>query len=135
MIYVNPPKIEVCVEGYNIEQTDFYISQLIDKYNICNELYAKSLEKISLLEIENEKLRNNIVDLSKKCGENEINFKIINRLKNIEAFFGIKDEESDKVKFKQDDIDTKENTFSKSQNIQFEENLKSLRTLLNTEIV
>lgn len=132
---MNPPKIEVCVEGYNIEQTDFYISQLIDKYNICNELYAKSLEKISLLEIENEKLRNNIVDLSKKCGENEINFKIINRLKNIEAFFGIKDEESDKVKFKQDDIDTKENTFSKSQNIQFEENLKSLRTLLNTEIV
>lgn len=132
---MNPPKIEVCVEGYNIEQTDFYISQLIDKYNICNELYAKSLEKISLLEIENEKLRNNIVDLSKKCGENEINFEIINRLKNIEAFFGIKDEESDKVKFKQDDIDTKENTFSKSQNIQFEENLKSLRTLLNTEIV
>lgn len=132
---MNPPKIEVCVEGYNIEQTDFYISQLIDKYNICNELYAKSLEKISLLEIENEKLRNNIVDLSKKYGENEINFEIINRLKNIEAFFGIKDIESDKVKFKQDDIDTKENTLSKSQNIQFEENLKSLRTLLNTEIV
>lgn len=132
---MNPPKIEVCVEGYNIEQTDFYISQLIDKYNICNELYAKSLEKISLLEIENEKLRNNIVDLSKKYGESEINFEIINRLKNIEAFFGIKDIESDKVKFKQDDIDTKENTFSKSQNIQFEENLKSLRTLLNTEIV
>ena len=32
---VIPPKIEICIEGYNIDQTDFYISNgLGNNYNI-----------------------------------------------------------------------------------------------------
>ena len=46
------PKIEICIEGYNIEQTDFYIAHLIDKYNSLNELYKKSCEHIVFLEKE-----------------------------------------------------------------------------------
>ncbi len=45
-----PPKIDVCIEGYNIEQTDFYIAHIIDKYNSLNELYQKSCEHIVFLE-------------------------------------------------------------------------------------
>ena len=47
-----PPKIEICIEGYNIEQTDFYIAHIIDKYNSFNELYQKSCEHIVFLEKE-----------------------------------------------------------------------------------
>ena len=47
-----PPKIEICIEGYNIEQTDFYIAHIIDKYNSLNELYKKSCEHIVFLEKE-----------------------------------------------------------------------------------
>lgn len=47
-----PPKIEICIEGYNIEQTDFYIAHIIDKYNSLNELYQKSCEHIVFLEKE-----------------------------------------------------------------------------------
>ena len=47
-----PPKIEVCIEGYNIEQTDFYIAHILDKYNSLNELYKKSCEHIVFLEKE-----------------------------------------------------------------------------------
>ena len=46
------PKIEVCIEGYNIEQTDFYIAHILDKYNSLNELYKKSCEHIVFLEKE-----------------------------------------------------------------------------------
>ena len=46
------PKIEICIEGYNIEQTDFYIDHLLDKYNSLNELYKKSCEHIVFLEKE-----------------------------------------------------------------------------------
>lgn len=46
------PKIEVCIEGYNIEQTDFYIAHFLDKYNSLNELYKKSCEHIVFLEKE-----------------------------------------------------------------------------------
>ena len=46
------PKIEICIEGYNIEQTDFYIAHLVDKYNSLNELYKKSCEHIVFLEKE-----------------------------------------------------------------------------------
>ena len=47
-----PPKIDICIEGYNIEQTDFYIAHIIDKYNSLNELYQKSCEHIVFLEKE-----------------------------------------------------------------------------------
>ena len=47
-----PPKIDICIEGYNIEQTDFYIANIIDKYNSLNELYQKSCEHIVFLEKE-----------------------------------------------------------------------------------
>ncbi len=47
-----PPKIDICIEGYNIDQTDFYISHMIDKYNSLNELYKKSCEHIVFLEKE-----------------------------------------------------------------------------------
>lgn len=46
------PKIEICIEGYNIEQTDFYIAHILDKYNSLNELYKKSCEHIVFLEKE-----------------------------------------------------------------------------------
>ncbi len=47
-----PPKIDICIEGYNIEQTDFYIAHIIDNYNSLNELYQKSCEHIVFLEKE-----------------------------------------------------------------------------------
>lgn len=47
-----PPNIEICIEGYNIEQTDFYLAHIIDKYNSLNELYKKSCEHIVFLEKE-----------------------------------------------------------------------------------
>lgn len=47
-----PPKIDICIEGYDIEQTDFYIAHIIDKYNSLNELYQKSCEHIVFLEKE-----------------------------------------------------------------------------------
>ncbi len=76
MIILLPPNFEICIEGYNIEQVDFYISQLIEKINSSTALYEKSLIQIKRFEEENNNLRkdfltlvsqiNNFSDIQKK---------------------------------------------------------------------
>ncbi len=120
---MNPPKIDICIEGYNTEQTDFYISHLINKINLTTGLYEKALNKISFLENENEKLRNNLIDLSKKLGNNTLDIEILNQLKQIKSVLGIE------IAKESDDKNTSETDAEK---LSFEEKLKDLRNLLNS---
>lgn len=58
---MNPPKLEICFEGYNTDQTDFYIGQLIEKINSLKYENDTSKERISYLEAENKQLRNELL--------------------------------------------------------------------------
>ena len=58
-----PPNFEICFEGYNTEQVDFYLNQLIEKLNSTANLYEKSLSEIKRLEEENNNLRKDFISL------------------------------------------------------------------------
>lgn len=58
---MNPPKLEICFEGYNTDQTDFYIGQLIEKINGLSSENESAREKIASLEAENKQLRNELL--------------------------------------------------------------------------
>lgn len=119
---MNPPKFDICIEGYNTEQTDFYISYLIDKYNSCEQNYKNALNKISELENENEKLRSDFLALTKKIGGNVFEIEIINRLKKIEEILGTESQEI---------ISSSSNHEQEAEIASFEEKLKDFKSLLN----
>ena len=58
---MNPPKLEICFEGYNTDQTDFYIGQLIERINRLESAYDMSKERIASLEAENKQLRSELL--------------------------------------------------------------------------
>ncbi len=66
---INPPKLEICFEGYNTDQTDFYIGQLIEKINILENLSCSLNKRIASLESENDQLRNELIALIKQSRE------------------------------------------------------------------
>lgn len=119
---MNPPKFDICIEGYNTEQTDFYISYLIDKYNSCEQNYKNALNKISELETENEKLRSDFLALTQKIGGNVFEIEIINRLKKIEEILGAED---------CDTVDSPPDPEHEAEIASFEEKLKDFKSLLN----
>lgn len=87
---MNPPKLDVCIEGYNIEQTDFYISCLLEKCVNLSSAYEKSEMRIKKLEEENKKLKDDLSFLFKRT-ENSLNSRldrIENQLKRIDNGFG-----------------------------------------------
>lgn len=87
---MNPPKLDVCIEGYNIEQTDFYISCLLEKCVNLSSAYEKSEMQIKKLEEENKKLKDDLFFLFKRT-ENSLNSRldrIENQLKRIDNGFG-----------------------------------------------
>ena len=118
---MNPPKIDICIEGYNTDQTDFYISYLIEKYNTCEQNYKNALNKISELEAENQRLRSDYLALSQKIGGNALELEIIGRFKNIENLLGVKNTNAS-----QSHIDE-----TNSEINDFEEKLKDFKSLLN----
>ncbi len=63
---MNLPKIEICIEGYDVEQTDFYLSMLIEKNENLSQLYEESKSEISLLKETNEKLHKDFLTLTKQ---------------------------------------------------------------------
>lgn len=67
--FMNNPKIEICIEGYDIEQTDFYISMLIEKNEQINKLYEEAKVQIALLSQANEKLHKDFLTLTKQFSE------------------------------------------------------------------
>lgn len=115
---MNPPKIDICIEGYNTDQTDFYISHLIDKYNTCEQNYKNALNKISELEAENQRLRSDYLSLSQKIGGNALELEIIGRLKNIENLLGVNNSQPHVHE-------------TNSEINDFEEKLKDFKSLLN----
>lgn len=66
---MNSPRIEICIEGYDIEQTDFYISLLIEKNEQINKLYDDAKVQIALLTQANEKLHKDFLTLTKQFSE------------------------------------------------------------------
>lgn len=66
---MNSPKIEICIEGYDIEQTDFYISLLIEKNEQLSKLYEEAKDQIDLLTETNEKLHKDFLTLTKQFSE------------------------------------------------------------------
>lgn len=115
---MNPPKIDICIEGYNTDQTDFYISYLIEKYNTCEQNYKNALNKISELEAENQRLRSDYLSLSQKIGGNALELEIIGRLKNIENLLGVNNSQPHVHE-------------TNSEINDFEEKLKDFKSLLN----
>ncbi len=80
---MNPPKIDICIEGYNIEQTDLYIGLLLEKYNQINSQYIKSTETLKLLEEENQTLKNEMLSTIKQISSSLKSFD--ERLDRIES--------------------------------------------------
>ena len=66
---MNLPKIEICIEGYDIEQTDFYLSMLIEKNENLSQLYEETQRRISVLSEANEKLHKDFLNLTKQFSE------------------------------------------------------------------
>lgn len=66
---MNLPKIEICIEGYDIEQTDFYLSMLIEKNENLSQLYEEAQARISMLSEANEKLHKDFLNLTKQFSE------------------------------------------------------------------
>lgn len=66
---MNLPKIEICIEGYDIEQTDFYLSMLIEKNENLSQLYEEAQRRISVLSEANEKLHKDFINLTKQFSE------------------------------------------------------------------
>lgn len=121
---MNPPKIDICIEGYNVDQTDFYISYLIDKYNSCEQNYKNALAKISELEAENQKLRSDFLDLTDKISGNAMDVEILSRLKRIEKNLCSEPlTESDSYTEPEDKNET--------ERLEFESKLKDFKSLLN----
>ncbi len=118
---MNPPKIDICIEGYNTDQTDFYISYLIDKYNTCEQSYKNALNKISELEAENQRLRSDYLSLSQKIGGYALELEIIGRLKNIENLLGVKNTNDSQPHVHKTNSEIND----------FEEKLKDFKSLLN----
>ena len=48
--------LEICSQGYNIEQTDYYISNLEARLNFAEVAYADAVKRIKALELQNEAL-------------------------------------------------------------------------------
>ncbi len=63
------PKIEICIEGYDIEQTDFYLSMLIEKNNNLMQLYEEAKAQIALLNQNNEMLHKDFINLTKQFSD------------------------------------------------------------------
>ena len=51
--------LEISPEGYNVEQTNFYINNLLNKISFIDSAYNDSLERIKALESQNELLIKN----------------------------------------------------------------------------
>lgn len=66
---MNLPRIEICIEGYDIEQTDFYLSMLIEKNENLSQLYEEAQRRISVLSEANEKLHKDFLNLTKQFSE------------------------------------------------------------------
>ena len=83
---MNSPRLEICIEGYDIEQTDFYISLLIEKNEQINKLYEEAKEQIALLTETNEKLHKDFLTLTKQFSEtvSSTDSIVIEKLRNIE---------------------------------------------------
>lgn len=69
---MNPPKLEICFEGYNTDQTDFYIGQLIEKINSLKYENDTSKDRISYLEAENKQLRSELLMLVKQFRSGDV---------------------------------------------------------------
>lgn len=67
---MKPPNLEICIEGYNIEQTDFYISSLIEKNSELKKLNEKNSEKLNKYAEDNEALRKEYLSFVKTVNEN-----------------------------------------------------------------
>ncbi len=120
---MNPPKIDICIEGYNVDQTDFYISYLIDKYNSCEQNYKNALNKISELESENRKLRSDFLELTEKISGNSIDIEILSRLKRIEKNLCSEPESDNNIK-------TEHEEKNDSERLEFESKLNDFKSLL-----
>ena len=52
--------LEICSQGYNIEQTDYYIANLEDRIAFAENAYADSVKLINALEEQNRILTNEL---------------------------------------------------------------------------
>lgn len=66
---MNLPKIEICIEGYDVEQTDFILSMLIEKNENLTKLYEEAKEQIAVLTETNEKLHKDFLTLTKQFSD------------------------------------------------------------------
>lgn len=80
------PKIEICIEGYDIEQTDFYLSMLIEKNENLTKLYDEAKTQIALLNQNNEKLHKDFLTLTKQFSDavSSTDSLIYDKLSNVE---------------------------------------------------
>lgn len=95
---MNPPKLDVCIEGYNIEQTDYYIGSLIEKNSILSSVNQKNEAEIKRLQEENKLLKDNLPLIFKRFeGLLAIRLDRIEAMLNrIESSFGLSDSVEEK---------------------------------------
>lgn len=85
---MKPPKIDICIEGYDTNQTDFYIENLIERHESDSKM-------ISELQTENRRLRSELELISDSVkGFTGALEKIGTRLSAVERALGISEEKS-----------------------------------------
>lgn len=85
---MKPPKIDICIEGYDTNQTDFYIENLIERHESDSKM-------ISELQTENRRLRSELELISDSVkGFTAALEKIGMRLYAVEKALGISEENS-----------------------------------------
>ena len=84
---MKPPKIDVCIEGYDTDQTDFYISNLIEQHD-------SDAKRLAELQKENERLRGEFVSLTALMKQMTVKLDCVNsRLAAIESALGLQPEQ------------------------------------------
>lgn len=85
---MKPPKIDICIEGYDTNQTDFYIENLIERHESDSKM-------ISELQTENRRLRSELELISDSVkGFTGALEKIGTRLSAVEKALGISEEKA-----------------------------------------
>lgn len=83
---MKPPKIDICIEGYDTNQTDFYIENLIERHE-------SDLKMISELQDENRHLHSELEMISESInGVTAALEKIGVRLSAVEKALGVSEE-------------------------------------------
>lgn len=88
--------LEICSQGYNVEQTDYYIANLEDRITFAEKAYADAVKRIEALEAENALLAGELNSkIALICEKLDVEIAAEPAVENDIEFFDIESDEAD----------------------------------------